>query len=407
MGVLDGIRVVELGLWLAGPVAGGMLADWGAEVVKIEPVDGDPMRRLYGTLSGSSEQRCPPFDTFNRGKRSVGIDLKAEGGLDVLERILETADVFLTNMRPTFLGTVGLGAEQLTARLPRLVYATITGYGLVGPDKDAPGFDVAAFVARSGIAERMQPAGTPPPALPGGMGDVITGMSLVGGIVGALFARERTGRGQVVSASLLRSGVYSIGMDVSAFLGLDRIGSVKTRESVPNPLMNSYPAADGAWFWLIGAESERHWPRLLACLADIGTDEDLGADERFATPRDRRRNAAALVAALDRVFTTRPRDEWAERFAQHDVWWAPVNAVTDLPSDPQVLASGAVADGAGGTRTLATPIDFSDAPLSLARPAPVVGSDTAAVLAEAGMAVDEIERLRQAGVVAVGGDDAD
>ena len=206
-----------------------------------------------------------------------------------------------------------------------------------------------------------------------------------------------------MSASLLRSGIYSIGMDVSAFLGLDRIGSVTTRESVPNPLMNSYPAADGTWFWLMGAESERHWPRLLACLGD----ETLANDERFATPRDRRRNGAALVAALDRIFTIRSRAEWAQAFAAHDVWWAPVNAVADLPADAQVLASGAFGVGAGDERALASPIDFGDAPLSLSRPAPAVGSDTAAVLAEAGMAADEIERLRQAGVVAVGGDDAD
>lgn len=404
-GVLSGIRVVEIGKWLAGPVTGGVLADWGAEVVKIEPVDGDPMRRLYRTMSGSREEKCPPFDMFNRGKRSLAIDVNADGGAAVLDRVIATADVFLTNLRPSFLTRVGLGAEQLTKRFPRLVYASLSGYGPVGPDKDAPGFDVAAFTARSGIAERMQPPGGAPMSLPGGMGDVVTGMALVAGISGALFARERTGRGQIVTTSLLRTGIFSIGMDVSARVGLGRVASVKTRETNTNPLLNCYAAGDGSWFWLMGAESEKHWPRIVDCMSD----PSLATDERFATPRGRRRNAPALVARLDELFRTRSRPEWGEMFDRHDVWWTPLNTVDDLPDDPQVLACGALGPGtdpdatAGDVRVVASPVDFSASPISLGARGPAVGSDTAALLEEVGLSAAEIAELRRAGVVAVPG----
>lgn len=391
--MLDGVRVIEVGMWLAGPVAGGLLADWGADVVKIEPVHGDPMRRLYGTLSGSNEKRCPPFDTFNRGKRSVAIDLGADGAASAMDTVISSADVFVTNLRPTFLARVGLGADDLTRRHPRLVYASLTGYGSAGPDKDAPGFDVAAFTARSGIGERMQRQDADPPPLPGGMGDVITGMTMVGGIVGALFARERTGRGQIVTSSLLRTGIFSIGMDVSALLGLGRVANVKDRSHVPNPLMNTYRAGDGKWFWLIGAESDRHWPALRGCL---GADEL--SDERFATPRDRRRNAPDLVAALDTIFATHSRAEWADRFEHAEVWWTPVNAVADLPEDPQVIASGAL--GTPGKPLLASPIEFADHPLDPDTAGPPVGSDTVAILTECGVAADEIDSLRASGAIA-------
>src|SRR4051794_36951314 len=145
MSILEGIRVVEMGLWVAGPSAGGILADWGAEVVKLEMLSGDPMRTLYSALSGSTESRCPPFDLHNRGKRSVALNVNDADGRALAERLAATADVFLTNMRPQFLRRAGLDHERLLAAHPKLVYGILTGYGLEGPDKDAPGFDMAAF----------------------------------------------------------------------------------------------------------------------------------------------------------------------------------------------------------------------------------------------------------------------
>lgn len=398
MGVLTGVRVVELGMWLAGPAATGVLADWGAEVIKVEPLGGDPMRELYGRLSGSKVEGCPPFDMFNRGKRSLAIDINTDAGRAALEAVLAGADVFVTNVRASYLSRVGLDPERVTGTHQHLVYASLSGYGTEGPDKDAPGFDVAAFTARSGIAERLQPAGSPPMSLPGGMGDIVSAMSLVAGIVGALYQRVHTGRGQVVTTSLLRCGIYSIGMDVSARVRLGRVAPVKTRTEVPNPLMNCYQAGDGTWFWLMGAESERHWPRLLACIPH----QELALDERFASARDRRRNGPALIAILDRIFCERRRAEWAELFAAHDVWWAPLNAVDDLVSDPQVIASGAFGEVDAATndvQVVATPVDFSATPLRLSPQGPPVGSDTIQVLSEAGLDYARIAELLESGVI--------
>jgi crotonobetainyl-CoA:carnitine CoA-transferase CaiB-like acyl-CoA transferase len=402
MSLLSGIRVVEMGLWVAGPSAGGILADWGAEVVKLEMPTGDPMRTLYSALSGSKESRCPPFDVHNRGKRSVAIDVNHADGRALALKIVATADVFLTNMRPQFLRRAGLDHEELLAANPRLVYGILTGYGLVGPDKDAPGFDMAAFSARSGVSHRATPPGGVPPTLPGGMGDNVTAIALVAGILGALLSRERTGRGQLVSTSLLRTGMFCESMELSAFLALGKVMSPPSRMRPQNPLMNSYRAGDDKWLWLIGAEAERHWAPILKALGA----EELLADERFKTSRDRRRNAEALVALLDAIFARRTRDEWAAVFAEHDIWWAPVNAFEDVVSDAQAQACGAFLDmpsmaGDGTTqRTLATPLDFGATPLQPPKAPPQLGSDTDAVLRELGVADDELARLRGAKVVA-------
>ena len=401
---LEGIRVAEMGLWVAGPAAGGILADWGAEVIKLEMPKGDPMRKLFGALSGSKEERCPPFDLYNRGKKSVALDVNQAEGMLLAQRIVATADVFITNMRPQFLQRVGLDPETLLARHPRLVYASLTAYGLDGPDRDAPGFDMAAFSGRSGIADRATPPGAAPPILPGGLGDNVTAMALVGGIAAALFHRERSGQGQLVSTSLLRTGIYSIGMDVATRVGLGRIAPTLPRTRPQNPLMNLYCAGDGKWFWLVGAESERHWPGIAAAL---GAPE-LTRDERFATPRERRRNAEALVALFDELLSKRTRAEWAEVFRQGDVWWAPINAVDDLLQDPQVRACGAfvrvpVAAGQAApddVNGVATPVDFSLTPAGPAGAPPRIGADADAVLGSLGVSAEELARLRSAGVLA-------
>lgn len=401
MDVLGGVRVVEMGLWVAGPAAGGILADWGADVCKIEPPTGDPMRGLFGALSGSEEQRCPPFDLYNRGKRSVALDINTPEGRDLAEQIIADADVFLTNMRPAFLARVGLDHERLTEKYPRLVYASLTGYGLTGPDRDAPGFDVAAFSARGGVADRSTPPGQPPTTLPGGLGDAVTGLSLVAGVLAALLHRERTGRGQLVATSLLRSGAYCIGMELSTRLGLGRLAPTRHRTQPQNPLLNSYVAQDGRWFWLIGAEADRHWPALIAAIGDQRL-----ADERFATARGRRRAGEDLMALLDDAFAQRPRDEWAALFDEHGVWWTPVNTVEDLLCDPQADAAGLFVDvptnkdGDDVTnRSLAAPTDFGSGTDNVLGPPPTIGADTEKVLLGLGLDAQKLARLLKDGIV--------
>ena len=398
MSVLKGVRVVELGLWVAGPAAAGILADWGAEVIKVEMPSGDPMRKLFSALSGSKEARCPPFDLYNRGKKSIAFDINAPDGRKMMEKLLATADVFVTNMRPQFLERAGLDPATLQARYPRLVYASLTAYGLEGPDRDAPGYDMAAFSGRSGMAERATPAGGQPPILPGGLGDNVSAMSLVSGICAALFQRERSGKGQLVATSLLRTGIYSIGMDVSSRMGLGRAASPPPRTKPQNPLMNLYCAGDGKWFWLVGAESERHWPVIARAIGR----EDMIEDERFKTPRDRRRNSTALVAEIDAALAKRSRDEWSVVFREQDVWWAPVSSIDEVIVDPQAVAAGAfvrVPEATGAAppeeaNGVATPVDFSATPAGPAGAPPAVSADAEALLRELGYAADDIQRLR-------------
>lgn len=412
MKLLSGVRVVELGMWVAGPAAGGILADWGADVVKIEEPGGDPMRRFFGVLSGSKEQRCPPFDLYNRGKKSVVLDVNAPEGGALVERLVASADVFITNLRPQFLERVKLDHRTLLARYPRLVYASLTAYGLEGPDRDAPGYDHSAFQGRTGVADRATPPGAVPAILPGGMGDNVTAITTVAGIMGALYHRTQTGHGQLVSTSLLRTGIYSIGMDVSTRMGIGRLTAPPVQAKPQNPLFNLYRARDDKWFWLAGTESDRHWPKVLKAFAL----EALEHDPRFSNPRERRRNAVELVAAFEAAARERSRNEWGDVFRQHDVWWAPVNSVDDVLRDPQADAAGAfvrvpgqeAADPVGNFNAVATPVDFGGTPVVPDAPPPVAGADADAVLAGLGMSAGEIAHLRTIGVLAPapGGRDA-
>jgi len=394
--MLEGIRVVEMGLWVAGPAAAGILADWGAEVVKIEAPGGDPMRAFFQVSTGSKVDRNPPFDLDNRGKQSVMIDLRVPEGREAAYRLLETADVFVSNMRPDALARLGLDAETLTARFPRLVYASITGYGRTGPDRDRPGYDVGAFWARSGVAQTLAPEGQAPPNIRGGFGDHVTAITTVSGILAALFERERSGRGRVVETSLLRTGVYCLGWDLGIQLVFGKTRAPVPRGEVETPLINCYRAGCGRWFWLIGVEADRHFPGVARAIARA----DLLADPRFVDARERRRNCRAVIAELDAAFATRPLAEWAERFDREGVWWAPVQSPAEVVADPQVQAAGAFVDVPtrdGGTqRMIASPVAFAGTSTAPTRPVPQLGEHTESALRAAGLDDAAIARLRAA-----------
>jgi crotonobetainyl-CoA:carnitine CoA-transferase CaiB-like acyl-CoA transferase len=383
--MLEGIRVVELAAWVAGPAAGGVLAEWGADVVKVEPPGGDPQRRVFQAI-GVEVGAAPPFELDNRGKRSVTLDLQTDDGRRVMEGLLATADVFLTNLRRDALERLGLDHARLRARYPRLVYAQVSGYGLDGPDRDRPGYDIGAFWARSSMAAAHVPPGTPPPALRSAIGDHTTAITTVAGIMGALFERERTGEGRLVSTSLLRTGLYCMGWDIGIFLRFGRIQSARPRERHPAPLLNCYQAADGKAFWLIGLEQDRHWPGLIAAIGR----PDLAEDPRFTNARTRAKESEALIAVLDEMFSTRTREEWAVAFDAHDVWWAPVNTIADVVVDPQAVAAGGfvdmpVDDGEEPYRAVASPVDFDGQGHRPGR-VPTPGEHTDEVLAELGLA---------------------
>jgi len=381
-GPLTGYRVVELGVWVAGPAAAGLMADWGADVIKVEPPAGDPQRRVFGALGIADQTGVPPFEIDNRGKRSVVLDLQTPEAREHMERLLATADVFVTNVRPDALERLGLGHEQVMARHPRLVYASLTGYGLDGPERNRAGYDIGAFWARSGLAHTLVPPDQLPPALRSGMGDHTTGITLVSGVLAKLLERERTGTGGLVATSLMRTGMYTLAWDIGIALRFGKRESTRSRERSRGPLVNSYRASDGRAFWLLLLEADRHWPKLVAALEM----SELGDDERFTDAKLRLANSEALIAELDEAFATFTYDDLIVRFDAHDVWWAPINSIFDVIADPQAQANGAFVDmtprdGEAPYRAVNGPVDFGG---HAVRPGPVpnLGEHTADVLAE-------------------------
>ncbi len=393
--ILQGIRVIEMGTWVAGPAVGGVMADWGADVIKIEPPQGDPMRRVFEVVAGIELASSPPFHMDNRGKRSVVLDLRAAEGVRMARQLIAPADVFLTNYRLDALERLGLDYATLATDHPRLIYVSMTGYGSRGPDRHRAGYDIGSFWSRTGIAYLLAPEGQPPTESRAGLGDHITAMTTLSGVMAALFHRERTGEGQIVETSLFRTGLYTIGWDMSTQLELGFAAPVSKRTESGVPTVNTYRTADGRWVRLLGLEAERHWPRLLRAL----NREDLAMDPRFATAKDRWKHAAELIPILDTAFATRSLAEWAARFDREDLWWTPVQTPEEVTRDPQALATGAFVDmpapdGAGTIKSVASPVQFGQADTTPKAGAPKLGEHTEAVLLESGLTPDDIAHLR-------------
>jgi crotonobetainyl-CoA:carnitine CoA-transferase CaiB-like acyl-CoA transferase len=398
-GPMDGVRVVELGFWVAGPSCGGVLADWGADVIKIEPPEGDPFRGLFVNAIGTDAPINPPFELDNRGKRSLALDLGTTEGQRIAFELIERADVLVTNLRPAWLERAGFDYESVARRNPRLVYAAVTGYGLRGPDRDRPAYDIGAFWSRAGIAASLTPAGADPPYQRGAMGDHVAGITAAGGVAAALLARERSGRGQLVTTSLLRIGVFVIGWDMSTQIRLGAPAAPVTRTAPPNPVINAYHDRDGRWFWLLGLQGDRHWPDLVRA---VDRAEWL-TDARFAGMRPRRENSALLVRLLDEIFATRTLTEWADIFDRTGMWWAPVQSTDQVATDPQVEAAGAFVEvplGDEGTvRMVASPVDFSDTRWQPRSTAPELGQQSEEILLELGYDWETIAALKARRVI--------
>jgi len=397
-GPLEGIRVVELGLWVAGPSCAMMLRDWGADVIKLEPPNGDPFRGLFASALGSAVPTNPPFEVDNRGKRSVSVNLEHEEGRAIARKLVEQADVFVTNMRPRVLDDFGLDYATLSEDHERLVYAQITGYGPDGPNRDRAAYDIGAFWSRAGVGAALTAPGHEIPQQRGGMGDHITGMGAAGAVAAALFARERTGKGQRVAVSLLRTGIYTLGWDVSLALRLGVPIVPYDRQHAINPIINSFKSGDGRWFWLLLLQADRHWPDLLRAIER----EDLLQDERFADITTRREHTPDLVAELDAIFAQRTLDGWGEIFDRENVWFAPVNSINEVVDDPVATEAGAFkeVDGPDGpVKFVATPADFSANEATPRGLAPELGQHTEEVLLELGYDWEEIIPLKEKGAI--------
>ena len=398
--MLEGLRVVEHATYMAAPGAGAILADWGAEVIKIEPPRGDPIRNFMKTI-GSDIQDNPVFDFDNRGKKSIIVNAAEPDGQAVIRELAEGADVFLTNVRPGGLERSGLDYPSLAAVNPKLVYCSLTGYGLTGPDANRPGFDVASFWSRSGLARLTIPKGIEPFPLRTAYGDHTTSIAAAAGICAALVQALRTGKGCLVEASLMRAALFSMGSDFAIQLYFGRIGSTKARHESIQPLMNFFKTSDGSWLCIVSRQGDVDWAPL--CRA-LGLDAYI-EDERFAGAKGRRQNARALVDLLDEAFAKLTKAEAADRLDAEAIAWAPVQTLAEVADDPQVAASGAIqqmpsAKGDGSMfATPGSPVRFpghDDGPKG-ATPAP--GEHTRDVLEGLGRDGASIDALLASGAV--------
>jgi crotonobetainyl-CoA:carnitine CoA-transferase CaiB-like acyl-CoA transferase len=379
LSALAGMRVVELGVWVAATSAAALLADWGAEVIKVESPTGDPMRNVFGSLGIDSDLPNPAFVLDNRGKRSVVLDLSEPEDHRRLEELLDTADVFISNLRPDALDKLDLEAEATVARHPHLVYCSISGYGLHGEERNRPTYDIGAFWARSGLSRQMADERGNPLNARGGIGDHICGLAALSGILAAVLEQRQTGVGRVVEVSLLRTGAYVLGWDLGLQMMLGKVSPAESRHHNQSPLMNPYRAGDGRWFFLTGLEADRH----IGAVARALGRPDLLEDERFCSASDIRRNRTEFIALLDAVIAERPLDEWAERFDREGVWWAMAQTPAEVVEDPQLLANDGFVEVEGdGIRSVNGPVTFAGVPRRGAVGVPHLGEDTDEVLAE-------------------------
>jgi crotonobetainyl-CoA:carnitine CoA-transferase CaiB-like acyl-CoA transferase len=392
--MLEGTKVVEFSTWVAGPSAAMVMADWGADVIKIEGREGDPVRNLFALREDWTSN--PVFELENRGKRGVVLDIGKPEGREALLRILEGADIFITNLRPGSLRRAGLDFETVRERLPRLIYVSVSGYGLEGPEIDLPAFDIAALWTRSGVAGATIPDGVDPFPCRPGMGDSICALATVSAALAALVERQATGKGRLVETSLMRTGAYAIGWDLSIQLRYGEHNRSLPRSRTQSPVANYFRNADGGWI-SISVRAPRDWPAVAAAAGK----PHLVDDPRFATPADRVANASELLAELDEAFAAMTRDEMANRLTKQDLIWAPLQSLAELADDPQAHAAGCFVEVEDrlGERYLApmSPARFPGATHGPARPAPHLGGHTREVLAEAGYAAEAIDALIETG----------
>ncbi len=399
-GPLEGVKVVEMTMFQQGPVAGMRLADLGADVMKIETKAGDPARgfmKVVEAMSGLKGNNYY-FEHTNRSKRSIVLDLKNETGMDVFLKLIDNADVFLNNMSIEAPVKLGIGPEVLLARNPRLIYAHASGWGRKGSDANDLSFDYTG-IARSGLMMAMGERGAPPTQILPGMGDEIGGLMCAWGITAALYARERTGKGQLVDTSLMGSllGMLAFIMAAPAILGQEFPREIRAQAG--NPLYNHYRCMDDKWIVIAHLDPDRYWKRICKAL-DI---EQLHDDHRFGSIEERGRNARELVAILDDRFATKTRDEWMRILKDAECIFTPVQTPLEVTCDPQALANNYFIDvqhpSWGKIRMSGFPWDFSETPAAWRREAPGLGQHTEEILLEAGFEKADIARFRKEGAI--------
>ena len=400
--MLEGLKVIEMATYVAAPAAGAMLRDWGAEVIKVEPLNGCPMRRFFeGMKSNVPIEGNPIFTLDNRGKKGISINTSDEKGADIVRELIKDADIFLTNVRPQSLESAKLDHESLLKVNPKLIYCSLTGYGLEGEEKNRPGFDVAAYWSRSGMAHLTQRKGEEPLPIRTASGDHITAISTVSGILAAVYERTKTGKGKVVETSLLRTGIYSLSSYMALQLKFGRVPSTKKRDEQINPIFNFFKTKDDRWICLSPrAGGDYDLPKVVRAL---GKEEWL-KNEKFNTNQARRENAKEFIDEMDRAFSQYTMSEWCEKLDEQDLIWSPVQNLKEVSKDKQAIDSGAFSevedqDCDENYSTVSSPVRFHNSDDGPKGPAPKLGQDNFEVLKSIGINEDQINELIDRGIV--------
>ncbi|HEY3844421.1 MAG TPA: CaiB/BaiF CoA-transferase family protein [Acidimicrobiales bacterium] len=401
-GPLDGYRVVEVAAWTFVPAAGAVLADWGADVLKVEhPETGDPQRGLIASgIVPSAGGVNYIMEQPNRGKRSIGIDISTPDGLEILLRLVETADVFVTNFLPGSCERLGIGLDAIRARNPKIIYARGHGQGVRGDRAGRGGFDLAVYWAQSGIADALTVTeGSYPPFQRAAFGDVVGGQTIAGGIAAALLKRERTGEPSVIDVSLLHLGLWQLSADVVASGVIGQRVPKYDRSEMPSPLTNVYKTSDGRFLYLVYLQADRFWSEICHKVLER---PDLVEDERFATAAVRFQHRKECIEIFDEIFASQPLAYWRERLDAIGGVWGPVHNALEVHNDPQVIANGylpELTDDNGSTfRLVSNPVQFDETPPQLRR-APNHGEHTDEILLEMGDDWERIIALKESGAI--------
>jgi crotonobetainyl-CoA:carnitine CoA-transferase CaiB-like acyl-CoA transferase len=399
--MLEGLRALEMATWVAAPTIGAILAEYGADVIRIEnPHRVDPHRT---SVSASWRKTLPDvqfnssYELLNRSKRSLGLSLKAEAGRAIFRKLIETGDIFITNLLPDSAERLGVDAATLCAMNERLIHVSVTGWGSTGPFRDNRGFDLTVYWAASSLMAMMTAPGGLPPLPRPGLGDRPTGMAALAALGMALYHRERTGRGQAIEVSLMHCGMWSVASDVQRAVVFGDAGPRYSPADAPGPLANAYPTRDGRWLILNVPEAE--WATFCRCV-DV---PELIDDPRFATHEQRSVNNTALIELLVEAFQKHDLAEWERRLNAAEQTWAPGLEPLEAARHPQAVANGFFIDAEhsaiGPYKLLTSPFHFSEARPRFRAQAPEQGENTREILEELGVTPEHMRELEAQSVV--------
>jgi crotonobetainyl-CoA:carnitine CoA-transferase CaiB-like acyl-CoA transferase len=400
---LQGVRVIEAGGAVAVPIVGMLMGSWGADVIHIEPPEkGDNWRYVLAQGMAGFAKPCGVnyyWEHTDRNKKSLALNMASADGQEILHKLVKTADVFLNNLRPYEMEKFHLTYGTLTHINPRIIYANLTGYGRRGPEQNTGGYDSVAFWARSGVMDLMHDAGVAPNISRPGYGDSLTAMSLLAGVMAALYVREKTGVAQELEISLYNTAVWSLGFDISGCLITGEDAVRPQRQTMGNPIRNVYETGDHRWIMLGMTNAQHYWPGFCKAIAH----PELENDPRFATYEARFSHAGELVSLLDGVFISRSYSEWIEILRGTKIVWSPVTTPLEVTRDHQAMANDFFTDWDhpeyGPIKVLNNPIKLSETKAEITMAAPRLGEHSEEILKGLAYSQAEIQTLKAAGTI--------